>query len=158
MKKVIDRKAGTTSARIINCNLMPFIPAKAWAVLPASQQLRRRTSGLLVWRDANISLYRPIRQVNNLNAKTWHELCMELGKKTVCSAQVLDWLLTPCNQVMIPNRWKEHVIHFFGTIYFYGSESHRHVRCLYWDGCSWRWEMRTLQRNVCWSDALAVQI
>ena len=62
----------------------------------------------------------------------------ELAKEPVLNANVLDHLLKPENQHLIPDSWKGKCAFFWGTVYR-SADGNLCVRCLYWDGDGWNW-------------------
>lgn len=69
------------------------------------------------------------------------------------NANVLDYLLE--NPTLIPEKWKDKCIYFWGTIYR-NSDGDLYVRCLYWSGYRWDWSYCWLDGNFYGVDPAAV--
>lgn len=66
------------------------------------------------------------------------DLRKELANQSILNANVLDYLLKPENQHLIPEEWKGKYIFFWGTIYR-DANLNLYFRCLYWHGDGWDW-------------------
>ncbi len=75
-----------------------------------------------------------------------HDLREELKSQSVFNANLLDFLLKPENQYLIPEEWKGKAIFFWGTIYR-NAGGYLYVRFLYWDGSRWHWSNDWLGRG-----------
>ncbi len=124
------------SEHMIDCDADPFLP-EGWEVV------ERRKGGQLRWDPARI------RQVVKLNpgeaSVQGNELRNRLKNEPVLNANVLDYLLRPENQHLIPEEWGDGYGRFFwGTIYR-DPNGDLYVRCLYRDGGQWRWDYYWLE-------------
>ena len=64
------------------------------------------------------------------------ELREKLRSKPTGNANLLDFLLKPENQHLIPEDWKSMHVFFWGTIYLDFSSCPK-VRCMYWSAGRW---------------------
>lgn len=121
---------------IINCDVPVFTP-DGWHVLPDEEQLPNRILGQFVWNPKEVTLH----IVDGKKNGKWIEgnkLRKELAKQPVYTAHLLDYLLVPENQYLIPEDWKGKWIFFWGAIYR-GDDGYSCVRCLRWVGGRWSW-------------------
>lgn len=120
---------------IIDCDADPLI-SDGWRVVEHCK------NGQMKWDPENISLYLSKEQHNDKGV-VGHELYEKLKKKKRLNANVLDFLFA--NPLLIPEKWKNKFIFFWGTIYLF-SDGHRYVRRLYcFGGVKWTWD-------YCWLD------
>ncbi len=126
-----------TNDPLISCTLPVFIP-EGWSVLPDSEQLPNRVLGQVKFDPSKVKLHLDEGQKEGKRIQG-NELRKKLVNEPVYTAHILDYLLKPENQHLIPEEWKDKVIFFWGTIYraSYGSLS---VRSLNWHGDRWRWD------------------
>ncbi len=132
---------------LIDCDAPVFIP-EGWQVLPDAEQLPNRILGKVSWNPKETSLHLVDGQKNG----KWIEgnkLRKELAQQSVYTAHLLDYLLIPENQHLIPEEWKGKLIFFWGTIYR-GVSGRLCVRCLNWNGDRWHWNYNWLARD--WFD------
>ncbi|OHA23918.1 MAG: hypothetical protein A3B11_00370 [Candidatus Taylorbacteria bacterium RIFCSPLOWO2_01_FULL_44_26] len=120
---------------IINCDVPVFVPNN-WEVLPETEQLPNRVRGLVKFDPKKIILHLANGQ-KGAKCIVGNELRLELAKERVYTAHILDYLLRPENQHLIPEEWKGKAIFFWGTIY--RDSGDLCVRCLYWFGGRWCW-------------------
>src|SRR3990167_8116030 len=119
---------------IIDCDTPVFIP-DGWEVLPEAEQLRSRVKGKFAWNPKEVTLH----LANGQKDGKWIEgnkLRRELTKQPVYTAHLLDYLLIPENQHLIPEEWKGKWIFFWGTIY-HRPPGAPLVRCPYRSGGRW---------------------
>ena len=123
---------------IIDCDVPVFVP-DGWEVLPPAEQIPSRAVGKIVWDPTAARLHLSLNQKGSNHIKG-NNLRLELaeGKHQVYTAHVLDYLLKPENQYLIPEEWKGKSVFFWGTIYR-RSERDFYVRYLYWGGDRWGW-------------------
>ena len=122
---------------LIDCDAPVFIPEK-WEVLPEAEQLQNRVCGQVRFDLTKVNLH----LVNGQNDGKYIEgnkLRKELAKQSVYTAHVLDYLLKPENQHLIPEEWKCKAVFFWGTIYR-SADGNLYVRYLYWNGDRWGWD------------------
>lgn len=132
LKKLLDTAfpgellVATKSQYIIDLDVDPYIP-DGWRIV------EHKKGGQLVWDPAKIKLYLSVQQQNGRYIKG-HQLRRELANKPTFNANVLDYLLA--HSELIPEKWKNKRIHFWGTIYrdSYGGLC---VRSLYFYGGRW---------------------
>lgn len=131
---------------LIDLDGAPLIPkewqGKGWQILP-EDQLPNVVKGQLD--PTKITLYLSKEQEGD----KWIEgnkLREELKTQPVFSANLLDWLLKPENQHLIPSEWKGKVVFFWGTIYRV-PDGILYVRYLCWHGVGWSW-------NFSWLDGV----
>jgi hypothetical protein len=119
----------------IDCDADPFIP-DGWIVLP-EDQLPNRVKGIFTWEPTKVKLY-PSKKKKGDRYILGHDLREELANQSVLNVNLLDYLLKPENQHLIPEDWKGKYVFFWGTIYrsSYGS---LYVRYLYWFDGAWGW-------------------
>lgn len=127
---------------MINCDVPVFVPEN-WEVLPDIDQLPNRIRGQVKFDLTKVNLHLVNGQKKG-KCIEGNQLRKELVKERVYTAHVLDYLLVPKNQHLIPEAWKEdengntRYIFFWGTIYR-GSDGGLCVRCLCWGGGGWCW-------------------
>jgi hypothetical protein len=114
----------------------PFIPDR-WGVLPENEQPPNRVRGIFTWDSTKVKLYLSKKQKGE-KCIVGNDLRKELASQPVLNANLLDYLLKPENQHLIPEDWKGKYIFFWGTIYRHSSDD-LCVRCLDWDGDRWYW-------------------
>ncbi len=117
-------------AHAIDCDADPFLP-NGWRVE------EHRKDGVVIWDPTKASLYLSKGQMGDKRI-VGNDLRRELKSKPVFTANVLDYLLKPENQHLIPEDWKGKYVFFWGTIYRH-SDGDLYVRCLYRDGSAWGW-------------------
>ena len=125
---------------LIDCNVPPYIPEG----LRVEKHMENEQ---LIWGPSKIRLYfLPGHQFS------WWQECIEgnelyekLEDQAVLNASVLDYLLI--NPQLIPKRWKDKDVFFWGTIYRC-SCTNLCVRCLHWHTDHWEWRRRWL--NALW--------
>ena len=140
---------------LIDCDAPVFCPDD-WEVLPPVEQIPSRVTGQLVWNLKAVRLYLSPNQ-KGVKHIVGNDLRLELveNKSQVYTAHVLDYLLKPENQHLIPEEWKGKAVFFWGTIYQhpYGS---RYILFLYWFGSKWHWSYYWLGHDWIVSDPSAV--
>ncbi|HCP08596.1 MAG TPA: hypothetical protein DIT25_02245 [Candidatus Moranbacteria bacterium] len=118
---------------LINCDTSPFCP-RGWEVL------EHKKGGLLTWDPDEIRLYAPKRLLwVHKKKRIWGDISgymvkKRIGNKFALNANILDYLLR--YPKLIPEKWKNVSVYFFGTIYHCGYDEA--VRCLVWDSSKWR--------------------
>ncbi|MFA6551965.1 MAG: hypothetical protein WCT19_00495 [Candidatus Paceibacterota bacterium] len=127
----------TQSEILIDCNAPVFIPDGCLQVLPDSEQLPNRVRGQVKWDTTKFSLYLVDDQKNG-KLIGGNKLRKGLGAMPVLTAHVLDFLIKPENQYLIPEEWKRKLVFFWGTIYR-RSDRGLCVRYLCWGGGKWYW-------------------
>ncbi len=126
---------------IIDCDANPFIP-DGWKV-PKGYHIK---GGQRRWNPDEVSLYLSDKQKDG-NWIKGNKFREELKGKPVLNANVLDYLLA--NPQLIPEKWKNKSVSFWGTIYRY-SDDDLYVRYLIWNGDRWSWDSSWL--NSVWLD------
>ncbi len=120
----------------VDCDASPFVP-DGWSVLPDEEQLPNRVKGILTWDPTTAKLYLSKKQQGDKRI-VGNDLRKELKSQPVFPANVLDYLLKPENQHLIPEDWKGKAVFFWGTIYRH-SDDRLCVRCLCRHGGAWFW-------------------
>ena len=129
LKRVVNGHAQiVTVNHIIDCDADPYVP-DGW------KGESHRKQGSLGWDPKKIQLYLSAEQQGD-KCIEGNKLRKELESQPVLNANVLDYLLA--HSELIPDSWKGKYIFFWGTVYR-GSGSRLCVRCLCFDGRSWRW-------------------
>ncbi len=139
LKQFLRKKPcwSTTSIdHLIDCSLPVFLP-EGWSVLPDSEQLPNRVLGQVKFEPSKVKLHLDEGQKNGKRIQG-HELRKKLVNEPVYTAHVLDYLLKPENQHLIPEEWKKKTVFFWGTIYR-DSHGDLYVRYLDWIGGRWSW-------------------
>lgn len=131
---------------LISCSTPVFIP-EGWSVLPDSEQLPNRVLGQVKFDPSKVKLHLDEGQKNGKRIQG-NELRKKLVNEPVYTAHILDYLLKPENQHLIPEEWKKKGVFFWGTIYR-ASNGNLYVRYLFWDGNRWDWICRWLDLD--WS-------
>ena len=124
---------------LIDCSTRPFI-SEGWGVLPDDEQLPNRFRDILNWDSVKLEL-RLVEGQQGGRSMTGHQLREVLKAERVLPANLLDYLLKPENQHLIPEEWKTSYVFFWGTIYC-DSGGSLYVRCLDWNGRQWFWSCR----------------
>ncbi len=98
-----------------------------------------------------IYLYVSSRQKREtvVGSRMWDEL---RGKRTL-GVDTLEYLLE--NSELIPEKWKDKYVFFWGTIYR-NSAGGLFVRYLHWNGSNWDWGCRLLVRDFSSDDPAAL--
>jgi hypothetical protein len=115
---------------LIDCDANPFVPP-GWSVE------EHKKGGFFKFDPAKIFLYLSKEEKANING---NDLRKELANKPSLNANVLDYLLA--HPEIIPKKWKDKFIFFFGTIYR-DKFGDLYVRYLRWwesgwcDRCNW---------------------
>jgi hypothetical protein len=125
---------------LIDCDAPVYVP-KNWKLLPESGQLQNRVRGQVKFDPTKVNLHLVNDQENGVIYGD--ELRNQLARESVYTAHVLDYLLKPENQHLIPEEWKGKSVFFWGTIYL-STDGYPSVRYLYWDGGRWCWLHRCL--------------
>lgn len=119
-------------AHIINCSAKPFVP-EGWKVVKHSRD------GKLEWDPEEIQLCLSSKQQDSSGGWiTGNDLHEEFKGKPALNANVLDYLLEPENQHLIPEEWKDKFVFFWGTVYR-DNTGLRCVRYLRWNSGRWNW-------------------
>jgi hypothetical protein len=139
---------------VINCNSRVFIPEN-WKLIPESDQPGNRIRSKLLWTSKTVSLYRAPEQQTKLKYSDAKNIFEKLSSNRLPGAQILDYLLKPENQHLIPKKWKKCNVFFLGTFYF-EDQSNPCVRKLFWDGCCWNWGFYSLKRGFGHRDYFAL--
>lgn len=124
----------------IDCDADPFLP-DGWSIRE-EDQLPSHVKGIFTWDPAEAKLYLSKKQRGDKYI-VGNDLRKELAKEPTLNANVLDYLLKPENQHLIPEEWKGKAIFFWGTIYRLSGVG-LCVRCLCWDDGAWDWCYRWL--------------
>ena len=133
-KAVLDGVAQILPTKhVIDCDADPFLP-DGWKV---EEHIK---GGQWEWNPDQIELYLAEGQKNG-GYVNGHELRKQLKDKPILNANVLDYLLA--HQELIPEEWKGKRVYFWGTVYRH-SDGNLYVRCLYWNGRTWDWDVRWL--------------
>ncbi len=117
-----------TVKHIIDCDANPYVP-NGW------KSESHRKHGMFNWNQKKIHLYLPANRKLG-KCIEGKKLQKEVENQPIVNANVLDYLLV--HPELIPESWKGEVIFFWATIYR-DSFGRLCVRCLYWNGNSWRW-------------------
>jgi hypothetical protein len=139
---------------IIDLTAVPFIP-DGWEL--------EEHHGEGVWQfdSHHIQLWlTPLQSAGNSMEHGEHVI-KELGDLPVLNANVLDWLLLPENQHLIPNGWRSKIIYFWGTIYSWNRRRWKVVRCLQYtftdDGSS-KWLAHPTRLSAVWGTNMPAAI
>ena len=139
---------GTHEIRIIehciDCDAAPFLP-DGWKVE------EHQKGGIIKFDASKVDLYLSKKQKNG--TIEGNKLREELKGKKVLNANVLDYLLK--NPHLIPKRWKDKSIFFWGTIYR-NSLGDLYVRYLCWSGGQWDWSFGWLGNGFGGNDPAAL--
>ncbi len=119
----------------IDCDASPFVP-DGWKVE------EHRKGGIFTWDPTKVKLYLSKKQKGDKYV-IGNDLRKELASQPVFNANLLDYLLKPENQHLIPEDWKGKYVFFWGTIYR-SSVGDLCVRYLYWDDSAWNWNCHWL--------------
>ncbi|MEK7546220.1 MAG: hypothetical protein AAB554_04060 [Patescibacteria group bacterium] len=128
-----DQIATFTRSTVVDLDADPFVHY-GWKVLPIDQP-PNVINGQFAFNPSKLSLYLSEKQKGN----GWivgNQLLEELKTHPVFNANLLDWLLKPENQHLIPEEWKRNAVFFWGTIYR-NPDGRRCVRSLDWLGGAW---------------------
>lgn len=142
MKLVLGTVRGTHKVNfiqhLINCDVLPSLK-KGYKIV------HHQKMGQLLF-DSTLfgfnSFEYPIQiGYDILNSLKKNNFLTEQGDM-VLNANVLDYLLLPKNQIIIPKFWRKiscnhHLIYFFGTIY--KKDDRFYVRCMYWEDDKKKW-------------------
>ncbi|MBI3335589.1 MAG: hypothetical protein HY001_03775 [Candidatus Portnoybacteria bacterium] len=129
---------------VVDCDADPFIP-QDWSLKGEGTEhlkggaikLERRGDDLYA-NGKKIKLFLSEGQKSSRYIGG-HKLREELAHKPILNANILDHLLKPENQRLIPESWKGQYVFFWGTVYR-GSFGYLCVHCLYWSGDRWHWD------------------
>ncbi len=122
----------------IDCDAPVFVP-DGWSY-HEENQLPNRVKGIFAWDPAAAKLYLSKKQKVS-SYIVGNDLRCELRSQPVFPANVLDYLLKPENQHLIPEDWKGKYICFWGTIYR-SAYGYLYVRCLCRGDGAWHWNCR----------------
>lgn len=123
--------------------LKPFLPIDLDAApyVPDGWKVKEhRKGGQFKWDPTKVKLHLSKNQQGGRTIEG-HKLRKELAKEQVFNANLLDYLLKPENQHLIPEEWKQgntQPIFFWGTIYR-ASDGGLCVRCLCREFGEWCW-------------------
>lgn len=128
LQKLID---GDFDNAIVDLDADPFIPEGLFLK-------EHRKGGKRVFDPAQLSIYCSEEQ-RGAGRVVGVRLREELKELPVFNANLLDWLLLPENERLIPEEWQDKYVFFWGTIYE-DENGDLFVRCLYcregaWDSC-----------------------
>lgn len=137
LQKLIE---GDLGVQVVDLDADPFIP-DGWSVE------EHRKGGQIEFDPAKIVLCLSNQQKGDGRIEG-HKLRKELETQPVYNANLLDWLLLPENQHLIPKEWKGKVTFFWGTIYR-RPDGDLCVRFLYWNGGGWDWGYSWLGGDWC---------
>jgi len=132
---------------IIDLDADPFVP-DGWKVE------KHCKAGQWKWEIEKVMLYLSERQKEGKSIEG-NKLRKELEKMLALNANVLDYLLKPENQHLIPEEWKGKAVFFWGTIYR-RSDGYLYVRYLNWGGEQWNWYYYWLDNDFSGSDPAAL--
>jgi hypothetical protein len=118
----VERTVGHT----IDCDAKPFEPNGFWVVAP-EEQMPNRVRGQFVFDPTKVRLYLLPSPPDVATDVIMRET--EFMKEFVLPANVLDFYLA--NPHVIPEKWKDTEVYFFGTIYGASNSDKRCVRYLY---------------------------
>lgn len=137
----------------IDCDAPVFIPS-GWKALPDTEQLPNRVRGMVKFDPTKVNLHFVSGQKGS-KCIGGNDLRKLLAKQPVYTAHVLDYVLKPENQHLIPEEYKSKAVFFWGTIYR-NSVGDLCVRYLCWFGGRWAWNYYWL--GIVWdgSDPAAV--
>jgi hypothetical protein len=107
LRKLID---GDEDGTTVNLNADPLIPEG----LSVKEHWR---GGRLAFDPDQTDLYLSDEQGVEEGGVAGTQLREELKDQRVFNANLLDWLLLPENQRLIPEEWKDKKVFFWGTIY-----------------------------------------
>lgn len=128
----------TDQTMVVDLDATPFVPW-GWQVHP-EDQTHNVVKGRFEFAPAKIALYLSEKQRGNGRIEG-NKLREELKARPVFNANLLDWLLKPENQHLIPKEWKGKAVFFWGTIY--RTDGRLFVRFLRWHNGGWGW-------SCCW--------
>jgi hypothetical protein len=140
---------GKLSSKTVDLDAQPFIPED-------SSVEEHRKGGMLVFSPESIGLYLSGRQKGDGLVKG-HGLREELEALTVLNANLLDWLLKPENQHLIPKEWRGKAVCFWGTIYR-RPDGCLYVRYLHWGVVGWNWSPLLLDSGFYSADPAVVSV
>lgn len=124
--------------RVIDLSAAPFVP-NYWEVV------EHKPGDLFHWNPNKLFLYLDDSQKNG-RAIGGSELRQKLKGYKVFNAVLLDWLLQPENQYLIPKEWKRKYVFFWGTVYR-DAGGRLFVRYLYWRRSGWHWDYLRLSHD-----------
>jgi hypothetical protein len=130
----------TQISHVINCDDTPYIP-QGWSVLPGVEQLPGRVR-VFTWDPTKVKLYLSPGQ-EGVGGLIGNDLYKKLADRPVFGANVLDFLRKPENQHLIPEKFWNELVFFWGTIYV-DRDGYRCVRCLCRRRGGWGWDARRL--------------
>ena len=125
----------TQNQLIIDCDAKPFTPDR-WKV-----EVHKK-GGQFTFDLSKIKLHLLPNQMGGKYIEG-NELRKELASEPVFNANVLDYLLKPENQHLIPEGWKDKYVFFWGTIYR-NSNGSLYIGCLCWYDGAWGWNYHWL--------------
>jgi len=151
-RKVLDYLRGLSEIKpiihAIDCDAAPFVP-DSWSVE------EHKKGGIFTWDPTKVRLYLSKRQEDGKCILSY-ELRRELANQPVLNSNVLDYLLRPENQHLIPEDWKGKFVFFWGTVYR-RSNVYLCVRCLCWYGARWLWRYGWLDHCLSSHDPAVVR-
>lgn len=133
---------------VIDCDADPFLP-RGWEGVEYHKK-----GGQLTLDMSNVRLHLSPNQMDG-KCIEGNKLRRELASEQVLNANVLDYLLKPENQHLIPEKWKGKYVFFWGTIYR-SSSGGLYVRYLCWNDGSWSRGYYWLDYNFHGSNSAAV--
>lgn len=113
---------------VINCDDDPFVPRGLTVE-------SHKKHGFMVWHSNAVTLHLEKEQLDGFKGNKLRKRLKDQPFECL-NACVLDYLLD--HPELIPEEWKSKHVFFWGTIYR-NSDGRLYVRCLRWDGVSWRW-------------------
>lgn len=113
----------------IDLDTDPFLP-DGWSVL------NHRKGGQLTYPSDRIVSY--LDEGQKEKRMEGERLLKVMEGQRALNANLLDWLLRPEHQSLIPETWANHGVFFWGTLYR-NPDTGPFVRCLYRIGGLWRW-------------------
>lgn len=142
-KKVVE-----VATNIVNLATAPFIP-DGWKVEehqlgPTEAKVEKKDSQLYL--DGKQVVLHFDENQQNGKVLEGNKLRKKLKGQPVLNANLMDFLLKPENQHLIPEDWKGKYIFFWGTIYR-RSVGRLCVRYLCWFGDQWYWHYYWLDRD-----------
>ena len=157
LAKVRDVLLGRAEIKMIehtiDCDAPVFLP-NGWGELPDTEQLPNRVRGLVKFDPTKAKLHLVSEQKDS-KCIGGNDLRKQLANQPVYTAHILDYVLKPENQHLIPEEYKGKEVFFWGTIYR-GPDGNLYVRYLFWSGVGWNWRSRWLGYGWDVSDPAAV--
>ncbi len=126
---ILDRAKIEPIKHLVDLDAAPFCP-DGWSVQ------EHRKGGQFEFDPNKIKFW--LSESQKKGSHRGYDIREELKNQPVLNANLLDFLLKPENQYLIPEEWKGKYIFFWGTIYR-NAVGILYVRYLYWAGYRWHW-------------------